>query len=523
LNDAGNAIKAKPRYDKLIPNMNSLSTNHHADKSADIVKKFPFQKFNIDIANSTLPYFITWNGETIDRHTSDILFTKFADERIKRIKTKATQGKLWRWYEDIDVNWETLNLHKGWLRCLLGLSRSHTRCLYKDKYRNCCKEKMIHESNNSKLIEKLRGPTTKQELIHTLSRCMWCGDSANKLGKGNRKHAFLSCQRVDLKNFRQEMRNLIDGKLGTFFLSLQKATSFKFAKGILHDIEKAFLEAQESHLGRIKKVPKFRNNLYLPIVDLMAKWDMQTWDSFNLPTQCFILSEILGLEPNPQTHIYGDEELGIIDAPWLGMIPKFVNNIVTSACKNLDGSCTHLETRAAYTEMLLHSWEELKELIMGKAIGMHRIIGTTGSEFEKNISKTFNQHNHDEDESDHESVKMAPILVQHTPKIKRKAGTNKSDQFCTPLTKKARITHQHTSICTGVTCGRESTFWCADNDFPANRIKSGTKQCTRCGRYMTAFKRAEECLENMLQRTKSEKLVKKSDPVLYYTSRVTTI
>jgi len=68
------------------------------------------------------------------------------------------------------------------------------------------KEKMIHKSNNTDLIEKLSGPNTKQGLINILSGCMWCGNSATKLQKGNRKHAFLSCQRVDLRNFRNEMR-----------------------------------------------------------------------------------------------------------------------------------------------------------------------------------------------------------------------------------------------------------------------------------------------------------------------------
>jgi len=231
---------------------------------------------------------------------------------------------------------------------------------------------------------------------------------------------------------------------------------------------------------------------------------MKEWHSFNFPNPCFILFEILGLEPNPQTHIFGDEEPGIINAPWLGMTPKFVNNIITSACIKLDGFCAHHETREGYTKMLLHSWEELKELIMGKAIDMHRIIGTTGSEFEKSISKAFNQHKRNEDEQEHGIEKVATTPVKYSPNIKRKAGTNITNRFCTPLTKKARITHQQTWICIGVTCGRESTFWCAANDFPVNRIKSSTNQCTPFGRYMTSFKRAEECLDNMLQRTKYE-------------------
>jgi len=510
LNDAGSGIKNNRRYDQLIPNLSILSTNHHADKSADFVKKFNLSTYNIDIVNSTLRYFITWNGKTIDRHTSTILSEQFAEERIKRLKTKATQGLLWRFYDDVEVTWDILELHKGWLRCLLGLSRSHTRCLYKDEcYRDCCKAKIIHESNNAELIKSLDKVKNKQETIKLLSKCMWCEDYPSKNGKGNRKHAFLSCQRPDLKNFRNEMRDLINDKLIAFFSKLHQATSFAFAKDVILDIEKEFLQAQALHMGRTKKVPNHRNNLYLPINQLLLKWDINTWQSFHFRKSCYILSEIFGLEPNSQNHIYDDEELGIIDAPWLGLVPKFMEKIITSACTYLDGKCDHHETKKLYTTLLLNSWEEIKELMMGKAIGMHRIIGTTGTEFEQTISKTFGKNQATEANNKHPSSLPSSISSPILPRKKRKANAHESNCLSTPPTKLARISKQSTTICTGVTCGREAIFWCADNAFTPNKINCGTKQCTRCGRYMTAFKRIEETLDNMLLDPSNEKILTK--------------
>ena len=510
LNDVGDSIKNKPRYACLIPNLSTLSTNHHADKGADFVKKFPHTNFNIDIVNSSLTYFLTWNGETIDRHTSHVLAEQFAEERVKRLRTKATQGLLWRFYDEVDTTWEILDLHRGWLRCLLRLSRSHTRCLYKNEgYRNCCKAKVIHESNNVDLLQSLNTTKTKQDLIKLLSGCMWCKSSNMTVGKGNRKHAFLDCQRPELKNFRNEMRYLINDKLISFFKKLQHATSFQFAKDTLVDIEKAFLHAQTAQTGRLKRVPNYRNNLYIPISELLLKWDIQIWDSFNLPISCFILSEIFGLEPNSQNHIYDDEELGVVDAPWLGLIPNFLNLTIKSACTHLDGGCTHHETRKMTTNSLLHSWEELKELMMGKAIGMHRVIGTAGSEFEKTILKTFGE-NPLEESTDKQIPEQTSFTSISSPVCtKRKANVLDTGQHLTPITKRVRICQRQTTSCNGVTCGQEAIFWCADNDFSTNKVASGIKQCTRCGRYMTAFKRAEESLNNMLQQTSNGKSIKK--------------
>ena len=130
---SGTQIKSNPRYKRLTPNLALLSGNHHADRAADLGITFRnFAKDSIvDVIPSNLTFSISWNGKTVDRHVGDTLWTKFAAERLKRLRTKATQGLLWRIRHLSSSSWEDINSKKSLLRLLLGLTNTHTRCIYK--------------------------------------------------------------------------------------------------------------------------------------------------------------------------------------------------------------------------------------------------------------------------------------------------------------------------------------------------------------------------------------------------------
>jgi len=113
LNDLGNAIKLPSRYPNLIPNLSILSCNHHADISADIVKDFHQQTKNIKVACSASRFSILWNGATIDRHVSPQIRKAITVERMKRLRSKPTQGFLWRSLPHVTADWEFLRLHKS--------------------------------------------------------------------------------------------------------------------------------------------------------------------------------------------------------------------------------------------------------------------------------------------------------------------------------------------------------------------------------------------------------------------------
>jgi len=515
LNQDGTKIKENPRYKNLIPNLCTLSTNHHADTSADIIKKFPTEGVTIDIATSNMKYFLTIHGESIDRHTTSALITAFANERVKRLKTKSTQGLIWRWYNDVTISWDELDLHKGWFRCLLGLSRSHTRCLYKNEnYRLNCKQQAL-DSSKDKLFSGLLHTATNQKTIAILSGCKWCHKS---LEKGNRSHAFLSCDNDNLKKYRKNMRGLVNSKLIYFFTILGSASSMDTVINVLHKIESGFLCAQRNHTGRLRTPPAHRNNSYISIANLVSKWDGNNLQSLCFKENCFILSEIFGLLPQYQIYSLNDDELGIVDAPWLGLIPSFLDSIMNFTCKNMSNLIADKVSSKAVCIQLTSIWEEIKELIMSQAIGLHRVIGTTGSAFEKQIAKASLLANITNVAPLHSNCTHPIVSSQSTSPSKRKS-TPASQSKVTPPSTKRKVTEDHfpsqqppsppSKICNGITCGSESRFWYADSSFSPNKIRQNIKQCHRCGRHMTALRKTITTLETMMKSTRDEKAIQK--------------
>jgi len=74
------------------------------------------------------------------------------------------------------MNWDVVSRHKGWKQSLMGLTRSHTRGMYKsDTYRKGC---MLDFEDNTQCTiideNECQTPTTKNAIIAKYSPCMWC-------------------------------------------------------------------------------------------------------------------------------------------------------------------------------------------------------------------------------------------------------------------------------------------------------------------------------------------------------------
>ena len=113
LDESGTSINATPRYQKLIPNLAVLNANHHADKSADFAKLFPHSDFTLDRPPSYLRFFLACGGKNIDRNISEFCHDQFSQLKIRKLKSKKTQGLLWRILPLTSTSWETLLLYKG--------------------------------------------------------------------------------------------------------------------------------------------------------------------------------------------------------------------------------------------------------------------------------------------------------------------------------------------------------------------------------------------------------------------------
>jgi len=340
LNREGNAIKDRPRYPKLTPNVCLLNMNHHADRAADLGKHFQkeevcHQYSQLSRPSSILRYHFSWGGRIVDRHIGEFVKGKIDSERLLRVQTKATQGLAWRFMDHMTADWKKVNLHRGWKRALMGLSRTHTRSMYKSEiYRNGCAREaesrcLYEQEKEEKMNTKF---SNKNHLISKYSKCMWCPNySSIPSPHGNRKHAMLKCTHPDLRNFRRKMTNLIEQKVKNLFIILRSATDEEYMEELFQNLEKECLFLQKSTLGRCKKSKYVERFSYVSLEDLKKKYEIT-----NSMEGCTIhdtfCSELLGIIPQSIACTIQDKDLCLLDAFWLGLIPKSINTILLKNC-----------------------------------------------------------------------------------------------------------------------------------------------------------------------------------------------
>jgi len=89
LNEDDAAIRKKPRYPSLTPNLFALSCNHFADRCAGIVASKAFAINNlpesIKIPESELRFTVTWSGAGIDKYVSEFTHSMIQKERLRRL------------------------------------------------------------------------------------------------------------------------------------------------------------------------------------------------------------------------------------------------------------------------------------------------------------------------------------------------------------------------------------------------------------------------------------------------------
>jgi len=492
LDESGTSINATPRYQKLIPNLAVLNANHHADKSADFAKLFPHSDFTLDRPPSYLRFFLACGGKNIlDRNISEFCHDQFSQLKIRKLKSKKTQGLLWRILPLTSTSWETLLLYKGWFRSLLGLSSTHTRKTYKSEvYRECCKAKLLENITDERRIDEICKSKPNQTL-KIIGNCLWCNKISDNPQKGNQNHALLFCSNPKITYFRKRILNLTEAKLKLFFLDLGKASSLTNVDKCIADIEKMFLEMQSKQTGRLNKLPSTLNNRYLTISDILNREGLENVRTATESSHFHFFSEILGLLPSSTGVEIKDDEIGLVDSTCLGLIPIPLENIINSYCNHIKQFIPHAETAMIQTTILTQSWNEIKNLIMGKVIGIHRIIGSTGKELEREWKEKYkidiNSVGRIKKESDPEQlIPSNPTAIKG---MKRKSTGPDSDNI--KDIKKKRQDDIKLKSCTGITCSQKYKSWYPTNNFSPNRIRTSITQCQRCSRFMTALKQCQ--------------------------------
>jgi len=200
-----------------------------------------------------------------------------------------------------------------------------------------------------------------------------------------------------------------------------------------------------------------------------------------------------------------DDQIGVVDCPWLGLMPIQIDKIVKISCNKVDTFVTHKETASSLNANLQNSWNSIKTLIMGRAIGAHRIICSTGKRTKKEWRKKF--------KVDVNSIqKLKKAMIKTTEKtsntlVLSKAFRKRTYEICrgTALKrerKKQKITPEttttsHLKSCYGITCDHKCKMWYPRSNFSINQIKSTSKQCQRCSRHMTALRKSKQILNDI--------------------------
>ena len=194
-----------------------------------------------------------------------------------------------------------------------------------------------------------------------------------------------------------------------------------------------------------------------------------------------------------------DEHIGVVDCPWLGMTPKVIDSIMITTCTELDQFIPHAETRESISNNLNHSWREIKTLIMGRAIGLHRIISSSGKDIEKQWRKDFQI-----DINSFRKLKKdsTPQCIPSLTRAKRKFDITDATNSKILSSKRRKVStivqnQVDLKLCTGITCNDKYESWYINNNFSPNRIKTSIKQCQRCGRYMTSFRQSKHLLSEI--------------------------
>jgi len=496
----GRTIKRSPRYSSLIPNLALLSANHHADVGAELGLALSGNQkahtsspikaiFHKPI--SPLTFYIAADGHLIDRHISKFICNRFNDERIKRLKTKATQGFLWRIFNHVTITWKILQLHKGFFRSLLGLSNSHSRNIYKStSYR---------EGNLHKYLETVKDEETKQcikaatvtEQIQYLLPCPWCCHNTQVSEKGNRRHILLHCNNEKISKYRNRMNNVVGSRLNTFFEELGKKMLDSEKLNPIYDIARCFIKLQDEQTGRLKKLSRNRNITYLSINDIIRKMQVHSIEeALTLhPIQFFI--NLFHLAPEHMFVEPSDDELGVLDSVWMGLMPIPIAQVIHRYVKRISITFIDKEEGMVWKENLIQDWKQIENFNMGRAIGIHRIMNGVGNEFEAELTAKFNIQDTQRKFERKRKAKAKKLSVcLHQEKSISQNKKSKKDHNNTPA---------HQTICNGLTCGLEKVRWCGTSVFSPNSIPIQRKQCLRCSLFITAMKATANILIHLQQ------------------------
>ena len=502
LNREGTQIKNyKPRHNQLVPNLALLSANYFADATASTAIEIHKEAYkdntnnlpaNILFPTSDMRYGISYDNALIDKQQSTFIRERLEDERIYRMQTKEYQGVLFRLKDHILQSPLDIGRKSGYRRFITNLSKSHSRACYKSKQYlalNILEANDTEEGDKSKqFFDLLQTKSLLKDNKHILV-CKHCNSqqyNEDSPPRGNRRHFTLFCQNARLKTFRNDMTGYIE----------------QLAKQLYQQAEDIGGEGKGTELFKVindtlsnpnlQKLGKRNPNSTPPKNYLQTQEWCTAINSTDLhasiQSNSIILQNILGFNTATPDNSIEDNDMGLVDFIYLGLIPTTLHDTILNFIKEITKSICINEKRLELVELMSKTWKRIRGAIKARNLGLHRIVGELTTDREIELRKKYHIP---------KSSKCNKML-EELKKEETKLDEQKSQQM---------------KVCKGPSCIITNNITSNPNSKPItpNQIKITHRQCARCINLDTALKRKNIILNIILEKGNSEQMKKIAD------------
>jgi len=236
-----------------------------------------------------------------------------------------------------------------------------------------------------------------------------------------------------------------------------------------------------------------QNNTYASIEEILLKYESSDILSCIYSGRDSVGLEVFGFIPQNTNAYLDDSFIGVLDAPWLGVLPTSLNPVIDKIKTTIRNNTAHLKHNTNIIDALMKNWKLIKGLTMGMAMGVHRIIGTVGHTTEQELRAKY-----DLEQFTFKEIKAKTSPGKTDTSAKGITNIKSTSQTCTACNITLETNTNASQLkrdCAGITCNVNKVNWTIFKNFRTpNKISTQIKHCTRCARQSSALRLAAQII-----------------------------